>query len=229
MALRVAFDLDGTIADMFGVLKKEAEKLFGGLVRNRRTGTAPLEAEPGAALAETSTSLSRLNLDERQRVRLWEHVESIPNFWTTLPEIEPGIVRRIAAAAVDRRWEVIFLTTRPGVAGETTQRQSQLWLEAHGFQWPSVFVVQRSRGRIADALALDALVDDRTENCLDIVAESKAHAILVHKGADKPEVARARRHGVHVVHSISGAVDLLLKIDGAKSGVVRRIRKLFKE
>ncbi len=229
MALRVAFDLDGTLADMSGVLQNEAEKLFGGAARSDEAGGAPVGDESGGGLAEAATTLSRLNLDHRQRTRLWERVESIPNFWTTLPEIEPGIVRRIAATAVERRWEVIFLTTRPAVTGETTQRQSQQWLEAHGFQWPSVFVVQLSRGRIADALALDAVVDDRPENCLEVAVESRAHAILVHGGADKPDLPGGKRLGVQVVPSISAAVDLLLKLDAAKSGVVRRIRRLFKD
>ena len=41
-------------------------------------------------------------------------------------------------AARERRWEVIFLTTRPSTAGELVQLQSQRWLAAHGFQYPSV-------------------------------------------------------------------------------------------
>ena len=77
---------------------------------------------------------------------------------------------------------MIFLTTRPSTKGDLVQLQSQQWLEAHGFQYPSVFVVQRSRGKIADALQLDAFVDDRPENCLDIAVESKAGVILIWHG-----------------------------------------------
>ena len=102
-----------------------------------------------------------------------------------LPEIAPGIVARIARTAEERRWEVIFLTTRPLVGGDTVQRQSQRWLAAHGFAMPSVFVVQRSRGRVAEALELDAVVDDRAENSLDVALDSKARAILVWPGDPK--------------------------------------------
>ncbi len=123
----------------------------------------------------------------------------VENFWTTLPELEPGIIARIAKAAHDRRWEVIFLTTRPSTAGELVQLQSQQWLDAHGFQYPSVFVVQRSRGKIADALHLDAFVDDRPENCLDIAVESKAKVILVWHGDLKDVPAGAKRLGVRPV------------------------------
>ncbi len=73
---------------------------------------------------------------------------------------------------------MIFLTSRPQTSGRTVQRQSQRWLERHGFVMPSVFVVHGSRGRIAEALDLDVVIDDRPDNCLDIVLESKAGAVL---------------------------------------------------
>ena len=39
---------------------------------------------------------------------------------------------------------------------------------------PSVFVMNGSRGKLAAALHLDAVIDDRSENCLDVVVDSKA-------------------------------------------------------
>ena len=93
--------------------------------------------------------------------------------------MEPGAVAYLAAIAAERRWDVLFVTTRPASAGDTTQVQSQRWLETHGFPRPSVYVVKGSRGKIAEALQLDAVIDDRPENCLDVVVESTARAILV--------------------------------------------------
>ena len=57
--------------------------------------------------------------------------------------------------------------------------QTQRWLEARGFALPSVYVVQGSRGRIAAALGLDFVIDDRPETCLDIVVDSKARGTRV--------------------------------------------------
>ena len=68
-------------------------------------------------------------------------------------EIEPGAVGHLATLARERRWEVIFPTKRPESGGDTVQLQTQRWLEAKGFMLPSVFVVQGSRGLVADALA----------------------------------------------------------------------------
>jgi hypothetical protein len=173
--------------------------------------------------------MQELHLTAKQQMQLWDHVKHIENFWSTLPELEPGIIARIAKVSRERRWEVIFLTTRPATAGELVQLQSQRWLEAHGFQYPSVFVVQRSRGKIADALHLDAFVDDRPENCLDIAVESKAKVILIWHGDLKDVPAGAKRLGVRPVNRISEAVSLLEQLDDIRKqpGIMRSIKRAF--
>jgi FMN phosphatase YigB (HAD superfamily) len=251
MPLRVGFDLDGTVADMHSALRREAVKLFGEEVLRKAAQKPQLRAgstiEAPAVAAEsaagslrdrsadpeddtaTNQELHELHLNARQQMQLWEHVKKINDFWMTLSELEPGIISRIAKAAADRRWEVIFLTTRPSTAGELVQLQSQRWLESNGFRYPSVYVVQRSRGRIADALHLDAFVDDRPENCLDIAVESKAKVILIWQGdlADVPP--GAKRLGVRAVTTIGEAVDLLEQLDDVrnKPGFVRTLKRAF--
>ena len=225
MPLRVGFDLDGTVADMYFALRREAIKLFGEeVVRAPVEASKPQEAgkestaqpksedDPTASLA-----IQELHLTSRQQNQLWDHVKQIENFWNTLPELEPGIISRIARTARERRWEIIFLTTRPSTKGDLVQMQSQQWLEAHGFQYPSVFVVQRSRGKIADALGLDAFVDDRPENCLDIAVESKAKVLLVWHGDLKDVPAGAKRLGVRAVSTISEAVTILEQLDDIRN------------
>ena len=226
MPLRVAFDLDGTIADMHQVLRIEAEHLFG-------QSAASAEPQPQNAAEEErrgAVMRSEFALSRAQHAQLWDHVKGIANFWSRLPEMEPGIVARIADAASAHRWDVIFLTTRPMVAGETVQVQTQRWLEAHGFALPSVFVVQRSRGRIADALELDAVVDDRPENCLDVALDSKATAILIWRAEQGKVPLGLDRLSVRVMPSISDALQMLIAIDQQqRPGVVRTLRKLFRK
>jgi uncharacterized HAD superfamily protein len=242
MPLRVGFDLDGTVADMYSALRREAIALFGEEVLRKAapTSTKPQDAAASAKASadakqkpeddQTATlAIEELHLTSRQQAQLWDHVKEIENFWTTLPELEPGIISRIAKAATDRRWEVIFLTTRPSTAGELVQLQSQRWLEAHGFHFPSVFVVQRSRGKIADALHLDAFVDDRPENCLDIAVESQAKVILVWHGNLKDVPAGAKRLGVRPVSTITEAVAILEQLDDIRNqpGLMRSIKRAF--
>ena len=244
MALRIAFDLDGVLADMESELGRQAEMLFGETMAQRlRERAAGAAAPPDAAdasdepptgnLAGTlidEPPVRTLKMTPRQQRRLWRHVEAIEDFWLTLSEMEPGIVERVAMLAAERRWEVIFLTKRPQTAGATAQVQTQRWLEAHGFPLPSVYVVQGSRGKIAAALDLDIIVDDRPENCLDVVVDSKARAILVWRGGQPQLPAAARRLGIGVVQSIAECLDVLTQIDTPASeqiGMKERVMRLL--
>jgi hypothetical protein len=231
MSLRVAFDLDGTVADMYSALRREAEALFGESLP-APGGPSATEAPAGGPPPDTSVApaVAALHLTAWQQIRLWDRVRLIENFWTTLPEIEPGIIDRIARTASTRRWEVLFITTRPPTAGEPTQLQSQRWLDAHGFRFPSVDVVHRSRGRLADALQLDAVVDDRPENCLDVAVESQARPVLIWHGSLSEVPKGAKRLGVKVVSSISDAVTFLERLDDRRQEprVVRSIRRLLR-
>jgi hypothetical protein len=244
--LRIAFDMDGVLADMDTELGRQARMLFGDSVMQQvdppaaadaatTTTATPLgdsaESLPDGEPHDPPPPVLRLNLTTRQQQRLWHHVESIDNFWQSLAELEPGVIQRLGAIAVERRWEVIFLTKRPPSAGSTTQLQTQRWLESKGFTLPSVYVVQGSRGRIAAALGLEIVVDDRPENCLDVVVDSKARAILIWRDAENQLPEAAKRLGIGVVHSVAECLDILTEVDTATArdqpGIMDRFLRLL--
>lgn len=218
---------------MSGVLQRHARALFGNEPSAARADLASrrgaAEVTHGVDVAPTTVAMDALRLTPRQQQQLWDHVSTIPDFWLTLPEMDPGIITRIGTVARDRQWELIFLTTRPSTQGQITQLQSQQWLAEHGLRYPSVYVVQRSRGRIADALQLDAVVDDRVENCLDVALESKAKAVLVFPGDPKVVPSAAKRLGVRVVKSIASALSLLERYDDERRQppLVRSLNRLL--
>jgi len=236
MPLRIAVDLDGVLADMHGELARQAEMLFGEAMTSRRVARAgpstPTPTDPNAdpPVPAELPSLEKLQLTSREQRRLWHHVETIENFWETLEELEPGLIGRLSVLATDRRWEIIFLTKRPETVGATAQVQTQHWLESRGFALPSVYVVQGSRGRIAAALALDIVIDDRPESCLDVVVDSSARAILVWRDDEKHLPAAARRLGIGVVKSVDECLDILTQLDtpgAAQPGVMDRVKRMF--
>jgi hypothetical protein len=249
MSLRIAFDLDGVLADMEAALVRQAESVFGeAIVRTLQKPADPAEraeAQPqpaprddpsdsqdpqSAEAADGTPPIARLNLTARQERKLWRHVATVQNFWETLEETEPGIVARIAETAAKRRWEIIFLTKRPKTTGATSQVQSQRWLVSKGFPLPSVYVVQGSRGRIAAALALDVVIDDRPENCLDVTIDSKARAILVWRD-EKALPVGARHLGIGVVRSVGDCLDILTTLDEHQTqqdpSLLARVRKML--
>lgn len=253
MPLRIGFDLDGVLADMESELVRQAEAIFGeamirrlqerpvnpdhttaGVAADASNQSADVVGEHKSATEplENTPPLLKLNMPARQQRKLWRHIETIENFWETLEELEPDLIKRLAAIAVERRWEVIFLTKRPQTSGSTAQLQTQRWLQSKGFPLPSVFVVQGSRGRIAAALDLDIVVDDREENCLDVLVDSKARAILVWREDDKLLPASVRRLGIGVVKTTAECLDILAQVDTPattteRPGVIDQLRRLF--
>jgi hypothetical protein len=253
MSLRIAFDLDGVLADMDAGLVRQAETVFGEeIARALQAGEAltqlearqeaaspddpsdvqdPQVASSAGAAAEGTPPVARLHMSARQERRLWRHIATVENFWETLAETEPGIVARLAQIAAERRWEIVFLTKRPKTMGATSQVQSQRWLVSKGFPLPSVYVVQGSRGRIAAALDLDVVIDDRPENCLDVSIDSKARAILIWREDKKAQPAAARRLGIGVVRSVGDCLEVLTTLDKPDAqqdpGLLARVRKLL--
>jgi hypothetical protein len=248
MAFRIACDLDGTLADMETALQREAEALFGPDVDLRAGSSIPLvplrlpadfagepDSPPGteiSAATESSPAASELSprrpLTSKERRQLWAHVGQIDNFWQSLGEIEPGAVARLAALVDMERWQVLFVTQRPEGAGATAQMQTQRWLRAYGFEFPSVFVMSGSRGKLADALNLDAVIDDRPDNCLDVVTDSNAHAVLVWRDEAANIPPGASHAGITVTYSFGEALDHLEKIAAVRQrqagGLMGRIR-----
>jgi hypothetical protein len=218
MPLRIAFDLDGTLADFESAFRRVAQKLSGS---NEAQASSHDEAEAshhGASEPETReveertlAGRGRPALRERRKRLddIWDAIEATPDFWTSLKPIEPGVVLRIREMAERHRWEIFFVTQRPATAGETVQRQTQRWLIQQGFDMPSVIVLSGARGKLAAALHLDYLVDDSAKNGLDVIADSSARVLLVLRNPDAATETSARRLGLGVVRSIHEALDIL--------------------
>jgi hypothetical protein len=108
------------------------------------------------------------------------------------------------------------------------QWQTQTWLVDHGFPTPSVIPLSGGRGRAAAALRLDYLVDDTPQNCVDVLSDSSARAILLVEAGDSVGERSARRLGIGVAHSVHEALDLLVQLTEAHQNpsLFEKIRKM---
>jgi hypothetical protein len=225
--------MDGVLADMHTALAAEAERLFAAEQDSAVIALEDAVDEESVVCADSRAAglpgPSRRYLTSRQGQQLWRHVAGITDFWKGLNEIEPGAVARLATLAREGGWEVIFLTQRPATEGATVQQQTQQWLRHYGYDLPSVCTTQGSRGRIAAALALDAVVDDRVEGCCDVAADSSARPILVWREPYNPPVRRSRRP-ISVVRCVNECLDLLANTSAAVTPappVVGRLKSFF--
>lgn len=231
--MRIAFDMDGVLADLHTRFVQTALKLFPELDRAAmaapEVGASPPASEPASEEAPVVDPTAGVAVSRRQAEAIWAQLGGIENFWHGLAEIESGIVRRLAAVADERRWDVLFITSRPTSIGATVQRQTQQWLQAKGFPLPSVYVVHGSRGRVAQALDLDAVIDDRPDNCLDVVLESRAAAVLIWRGPQASVPASAKRLGIAVAPTVAECLDTLIQaeVSAAEGSLLDRMRRLF--
>ena len=220
MPLRIGFDMDGVLADFASAFREHEVRLFGqppataggtgGRERRQRTGDPEKEEERQAGSHASARADAQARLESRRREdAVWEAIESVSDFWMTLRPLDERAVRRIHELMLRHRWEVFFITQRPFTEGETVQRQTQRWLVAQGFDLPTVIVLRGSRGAAAAALGLDYHVDDRPQNCIDVVADSDAKTILIVPESNHAAIASARKLGIGVSHRISDVLDIL--------------------
>jgi deoxypyrimidine-specific 5' nucleotidase type C protein (NT5C) len=218
MSLRIAFDMDGVIADFATPFMRMESRLFGGEV-----GHSP--EHPEEEEERESRSLSEVR---RRRDLVWQEIRRTPDFWTTLKPLSEKSIRRIRALTITHHWEVFFVTQRPSTIGESVQRQTQRWLVEHGFDLPSVLPIAGPRGAAAAAFRLDYHVDDSMQHCLDVIADSKAKAILISPDKRESAILSARKLGIAVANGIDQALDILEQATLAQTNptLLRRLAAL---
>ena len=96
----------------------------------------------------------------------WKHVEAHPSFWFNLDPLPNAHedMKHLRNLELDGH-DLYFITNRP-FAG--AKKQSEAWLAKHGFSNPTVLIAE-SKGAIAKGLHLTHFIDDRPENCTDVL------------------------------------------------------------
>lgn len=107
---------------------------------------------------------SNFGLDQQQVSAIWDKVQQTHNFWLNLKKLPT--VDAFDVALLDQH-TLFFITSRAPSAGLPVEKQTAIWLQRIGFSHPSV-IVSANKGELAEALQLDALIDDRPENCLAV-------------------------------------------------------------
>ena len=238
--LRIAFDMDGTLADLSSAYADVEERLFGAADEDAKHPAPEVrEAEQHSDESADTAAVDEMErradqrrivarMASRNRDRVWRAIEATPDFWTGLKPLEDGAVKRLYDLTGEHNWEVFFVTQRPATAGHTVQWQTHKWLVDHGFLTPSVIPLSGGRGRAASALHLDYLIDDTPQNCVDVLSDSSTRAILLVDPDDPLADSSARRLGIGVARSVHEVLDVLVKATLARTNpsMLEKLRKL---
>src|SRR6185436_16535559 len=119
--MRIAFDLDGVLADLHMAFARTAISLYPELDRPSMAapelGASPPPDEDDAGYETEVPEAPPLPdsvlppLDRRQQDAVWKRPPATENFWEGLTEIESGAIKRLAVLADERRWDVLFITS----------------------------------------------------------------------------------------------------------------------
>ena len=162
--LRIGVDVDDVLVDFLSAFRQEAEIVLG-----RRF---PL---PPGSWSFKNWKITRADIE-----KVWDHIKETDNWFfyncVTLPFVSENLPWLV------EEHDVYFITARIPTAGFSVQKQTQLHISELGVQFPTV-LVERDKGPISAALKLDAFVDDKIENLIDIdkATEGKTKIFLMNQ------------------------------------------------
>jgi len=150
--LRYGIDVDGVLADFVG-------------------GFSTQIAEFGYTINPDSWGLG---LTKEQEQTGWNMVTVNLNFWTGLDVLNQFPHERVKLTDV-----VYFITKRKQTPGRSTDRETALWLrDKQGIELPTVLAIP-NKGEVCRALKVEAFIDDKPENCWDVMDESPATKVFL--------------------------------------------------
>lgn len=119
---------------------------------------------------------------QEEDARTWKYIADSPDFWRTLPPLSSA---EASLNYLRKKWvegcDVYFITTR---FGERVKEQTEDWLDTfnekipHGVPNPTVLITRR-KGLCCKALNIDLFIDDKPENCMDVVMHSPATKVFL--------------------------------------------------
>jgi 5'(3')-deoxyribonucleotidase len=124
----------------------------------------------------------------------WDNCWTDPEFWVNLDAI--GRVDKFFEQLDGLDADIYFITARTGV---NVKKQTEQWLEMYGFESPTVLIAYE-KGPLAKALRLTHFLDDRDQNCQDVVETStETQVFLLDRNYNRASQSMLKAAGVTVL------------------------------
>ena len=134
--------------------------------------------------------------------KAWAEINRQSNWWMRLAPLSGASTLAMTIVDLERHHDIYFITSRASTPN--AKAQTELWLQSYiGLPRPTV-LISSQKGLAAQALMLDAYIDDNVDNVLDVAGVAKAYnaerkVFLLDKdynqGALTPNVTRVRSVG----------------------------------
>lgn len=175
--MRIGFDVDGVLADFNNSFIERCIQVTGKDLFPPRPFDIPCWDYPehyGYTREETSAIWASIKRDPY----FWQSLHAYPEAYRTVQQLDWLEWNEFA--------EVYYVTARPGTR---VKFQTEIWLEegVHAsYSGRKTVLISSHKGLVARALDLDVYIDDKWENCLDVVAATTP----VTASADAPPKTR---------------------------------------
>ena len=163
--MRIGIDMDDVCANF---QKKEVEVMHG-MFGRPPIGTMPID-----------WAGSNLQVSKEEYDQFWAKSATMENFWLNidpLPSFDEETITLLLSVVM--RHDVYFVTNRYETPGMSAMKQTKAWFYHHASMASPNVVLAKEKGPMATVLQLDAFIDDRPKNCLDVLAaRPNAHVFL---------------------------------------------------
>lgn len=135
------------------------------------------------------------------------------SFWYNLPEINPTNTQLFADG---EHVETYYITSRPTAVREVTQQ----WLTDRGYTGQLLIAKSGTKGHIVQALGLHAMIDDKPENLVDVLAACGRNTVPLL--VDQPWNNNWNHPYVTRVASVAEGVEYAKKLIDNRAGAKRQ-------
>ena len=158
MNLKIAFDIDGVLADFSG--------RFCEFLRFAHGEHLPILIGDEDII---DYDWKFYPLENHHVQQAFEDILHIKDFWLTLSPKNVDEFKLVHESLKDKKIDVYFITSRHTTCGpQTPAQESAAWLRKMGWENPNV-IVSFNKGAVVNALGINYFIDDHGSNCLDVL------------------------------------------------------------
>lgn len=191
--LRIGVDLDGVLADWNSSFARALIRVTGRDLLPRLVDFEPPYWDWPSYYGYTKAEVAQTREVTGNELDFWAGLGAYPGAPETLRLL------KLMAARYDH---IYFITDRYGASAK---RQTEGWLGQMGFSGATV-LISPYKGDLAAALRLTHFIDDKIENCIDVVLETLAQTLLIDRPwntDNQPQWSDLRNEGNSIIRRVA--------------------------